>query len=255
MLLSGGNAAGGRRVCDMTLVSHDHRFIFLKTRKTAGSSIEGYLMPWCLPPGVTLPQTEFRVSRHGAVGAITGPKKRLRAETPWWRPIWYHHMPAAEVRRRIGRRKFDSYVKISSVRNPFDRMVSSFHFRMSERGETFDGFDAMRQRFRRFVLDRNWENDLDIVTLDGRFIVEQMIRFENLVDDLATVCAKLGLPFDRERLPHEKNMSASRKSYPVADYYDSETIARVRERLAWVFDNFDYPDHPAAAVSQMNREG
>ena len=38
----------------MTLVSHDQRFIFLKTRKTAGSSIESYLMPWCLPPGVTI---------------------------------------------------------------------------------------------------------------------------------------------------------------------------------------------------------
>lgn len=228
----------------MTLVSHDQRFIFLKTRKTAGSSIESYLMPWCLPPGVTIPDTQFRVSEHGIVGAITGPKKRLLQETPPGQPIWYHHMPAAEIRDLIGADQFESYMKISSVRNPFDRMVSSFHFRMSVRGETFETFDQIRARFHSFVLDRDWENDLDIVTLDGNFVVDRMIRFEHLLADLSDLCAALGIPFEPARLPHEKNMASTRKTYPVADYYDPDTISHVRSRLAWVFDRFDYPSSP-----------
>ncbi len=52
------------------LVSHDYKFIFLKTRKTAGSSIELLLRPCCAAPGVKVPETEFLSSRHGIIGAI-----------------------------------------------------------------------------------------------------------------------------------------------------------------------------------------
>lgn len=233
----------------MTLVSHDRRFVFLKTRKTAGTSIEIYLKPWCLPPGADVPQTDFHVSRHGIVGAITGPKARLRRETPWWRPVWYHHMPAAEVRKRIGARRFDGYLKVTSVRNPFARMVSSFHFRMSERGEELEDFDATRARFRRFVLERDWDNDAKVVTIDGRFAPQVVIRFEALASDLASVCRRLGIPFEPERLPHEKNVSAGRQRRPVGDYYDADTAAHVRARLAWVFERFAYPEDPGGADS------
>jgi hypothetical protein len=164
-------------------------------------------------------------------------------------------MPASDVRRLVGRRRFDAYTKLSSVRNPFDRMVSSFHFRMSERGESFDDFAQIRARFRRFVLERDWDADADIVSIDGRLIVDRFIRFEHLDEDLRAACEGLGLPFDPALLGHEKNMASSRKRYPVADYYDPETIANVRHRLSWVFENFDYPQNPGEPVTHGREAG
>ena len=33
------------------LVSHRYKFIYTKTRKTAGSSVESYFEPFCMPDG------------------------------------------------------------------------------------------------------------------------------------------------------------------------------------------------------------
>ena len=33
------------------LVSHRYKFIYTKTRKTAGSSVESYFEPFCMPHG------------------------------------------------------------------------------------------------------------------------------------------------------------------------------------------------------------
>ena len=53
----------------MTLVSHKHQFVFLKTRKTAGTSIEMLLEPFCAPPGhVPVERTEGMVTPHGVIG-------------------------------------------------------------------------------------------------------------------------------------------------------------------------------------------
>ena len=37
----------------------------------------------------------------------------------------------------------------------------------------------------------------------------------------------------------------SHHSFSFADYFDPASIDAVRRSAAWVFDRFDYPDHPA----------
>lgn len=230
------------------LVSHDHKFIFLKTRKTAGSSIELLLQPYCAAPGVKVPETEFLSSRHGIIGAITGPKERLRRETPWFRPIYYHHMPAREIADRIGRKKFAAYHKISSVRNPFDRMVSYFHFHFARRGIALSDLDfaTVRKRFREFVQADHWNDDSEVVMLDGRYVIDTAIRQEKLLDDLSSLGARLGLAIDSPSLPHSKDLRALRAGRATGDYFDPDLTDIVRQRMRWVFDNFDYPETPMA---------
>lgn len=228
----------------MVVVSHQHQFIFLKTRKTAGSSIETSLQPFCAPPGIDVPHDYFTISDVGIIGAMKGPKKRLRRETPAHLPIWYHHMPAAEVALHLGQAKFDAYQKISAVRNPFDRMVSYFHFHKRNEHDGTEDFSVLRRQFHEFVKTKGWNDDVEVVTLDQSYVVDHMIRFEHLHNDLEKVFRALGLPFDPAGLAHEKSMSKTRKQYAIADYFDAECIDITRRRMKWVFDRFDYPDSP-----------
>lgn len=79
------------------LVSHTHRFIYTKTVKTAGTSVEAYFEPLCMPPGtwdLSGPREET-VTETGIVG-YRGPTR------PGTAPVWYNHMPAAEIRTRLG---------------------------------------------------------------------------------------------------------------------------------------------------------
>jgi len=60
------------------------------------------------------------VSAHGIIG-YRGPQRS--ATTLYW-----NHMPAELIRRRIGKNLWDNYYKFSVIRNPYDKVLSGFYF-------------------------------------------------------------------------------------------------------------------------------
>ena len=102
------------------LISHSHRFIFVKTVKTAGTSVEAFLEPFCCPPGHRVEHwTPTLISDYGVVGQ-RWPENNLDSLG------YYNHMPAVEIRERCP--QFDEYTRLTVVRDPYDRAISYFHF-------------------------------------------------------------------------------------------------------------------------------
>jgi len=121
------------------IVSHRHRFIFLKTRKTAGTSVEIALARICGDDDVLTPigdadakvrfefagrdaqniHVPWRRAVLGVVGARSIPQRR---------PVFYNHMPAAAARALLGKEIWNSYFKFTIERNPFDRLISFYYF-------------------------------------------------------------------------------------------------------------------------------
>lgn len=110
------------------LISHRNKFIFTKTAKTAGTSIELYFEPYCMPEGSWSP-SHARDEYIGDTGIIgyrgTNPKGRT----------WFNHMSARRIRQLVGDDVWNSYYKFSIIRNPFDRLVSAFHHNERRRSE------------------------------------------------------------------------------------------------------------------------
>lgn len=229
----------------MVLVSHDRGFVFLKTRKTAGTSIEMLLEPFCAPKGhVVTEATPCLRSRTGIVGRRILPAPERKYFRRFFRD-WRNHMAAIHVAQWLGPRRWNSYVKVSSVREPFDRMVSAFHWEKP----TLDPERSVQEQFREYLRGK-WPNDDVIVSIDGKIVVDHFIRFESIREDLAELCTRIGLEIDLSNLPHAKDHKARRMAKPIDAYYDDETIQIVRHRMAWVFDNFDYPEAPTPSISE-----
>jgi len=235
----------------MVMVSHSAGFVFLKTRKTAGTSVEMVLEPLCRPAGETVTEaTPTRSSRTGIVGRRLMGRSRLQR---WGlQTDWYNHMPAAEVRAALGRARWDRYVKITSIRNPFDLAVSRFHWDMFRRGEAEAAdFAETRQAFIAMMRHQTIDCDHAVTHIDGVFVANLVIRFERLAQDLEATLRQVAPGIPIPTLPQTKDMSGRRKR-PFADYYDEPTIEAVRKSAAWVFERFDYAHRPEDAAPTLS---
>lgn len=219
------------------IVSHKHKFIFLKTKKTAGTSIELALSKVCGPDDIITPLTKIDEARR--TGGRAAQNWRLHS---WWqspRPLWkrrwlkftaedygfYNHMPAVEAKALLNDdRVWNSYFKFAFERNPWDRQVSFYHhrYRRETNPPPFTNFIHKDKRAR--------INNYEIYSIDGAVAVDFVGRFENLAADLKHALAQVDVSFDEE-LPRAKT-TFRRGSTPYRDYYDEDTSAIVGDWYA-----------------------
>lgn len=225
------------------LVSHRKQFIYTKTRKTAGTSVEVYFEKYCLPEGAWT-FSHGRAETISPAGIIGYRGSVRRGEKTWW-----NHMPAKDIRRLLGEDVWQRYFKFCVVRSPFDKLVSAFHFFHRMRPpETVKGGDKAHQKdvlvdqFRIWLRDLDPAFDRDTYLIDGRLALDQVIRYEHLKDDIRAVCERLDLPFDPRDIPVLKAGIRDR-SIPVCDYFDEKSLALVETRYRYELSCFGY-DRP-----------
>jgi len=186
------------------MISHRHRFIFVHINKTGGTSIEKVFKP--------------------------------KADQ---RDVRLKHAPVGEYKQRFPD-QFDSYFKFSFVRNPWDWLVSRYHWsRYRQRLITFE-FPEFLVRVERGDLPEPWMTEavapqIDRITIDGTIAVDFVGRFERLDDDFDHVCSVLRL----EARPPLSHVFKSDHAF-YADYYDDETKATVERLYAADIEAFGY---------------
>lgn len=231
----------------MALVSHQYGFIYLKTEKTGGTSVEMALQTLCTPPGTEVSQYgPALVSDVGILGA-RGDKFTSADETGW-----RSHMPAKDVSRKLGRDVWARYLKVASLRNPFDKAVSWYWFMASKHGLAQD--DPV-ENFRAFLRGKEAEGyfqsrrDIDwrVTHLGKRAVIDQYIRLERLQDDFAALFARLGIAGVTLEVPKVKAKSRKKDPLDVPEYFDTETAEIVRRNWGWIFDAGGYSRDPADA--------
>ncbi len=214
------------------ILSHKYRFIFLKTRKTAGTSIEISLSRYCGRRDVLTPlwcEDEALRRDLGLRPQNYGPSLREYSLRDLLRLLlkgrpkaglrFYNHMTAREIRQLVGERTWGSYFKFCFERDPWDKVLSQFHFDNQGRPD-----------FDHFVRHADLWSDFESYTIDGKLAVDFLGRYENLVADLQAVCRQLGIPFDAW-LPRAKGHYRQDRR-PVEEVYTRSQAAIVSERFA-----------------------
>jgi len=156
------------------IISHKYRFIFVKTLKTAGTSIEVFLSQHCGPDDVLtpiLPHVEPHLPRN--------------------HDGFFNHMPAAQIRAKVESAVWRSYFKFCVERNPWDKTLSYYHMQKTREGSRLSLADYLARND--FPLNHpKYSEPGD----PGRVIVDRVLRYERLAEGLREVFGRLGIPFD-----------------------------------------------------------
>lgn len=221
------------------IISHEHQFIFIKTKKTAGTAIEAALSELCGPLDVITPyRAESEEDRKGPPPQNFRIDHPAKPKRPLWRRLlmrperyyhpsvgYYEHMPSDLVRAYTGDDVWKRYFKFAFERNPWDRQISWYFYKTKTKGErpSFESF--MTSKRRAFV------NNHDLYLEDGRLAVDFLGRYESLEADLAKALRAIGV--DRTLAVPQSNVTpnkAERKDY--RSYYTPKTEALVAEWYA-----------------------
>lgn len=218
------------------IISHEHKFIFLKTKKTAGTAIEAALSELCGPEDVITPyRRESERDRRGRAPQNYRIEHPLKPKRPLWRKLllrperyyhpsvgFYEHMPAERVRAYVGEDVWRSYFKFAFDRNPWDRQVSWYLYKTKSKRRRPSLELFMSSRRRAYV------NNYEIYTLDGAPAIDFLGRYENLEEDLQkalqTIGAGRGIKVPRTNVTPNKDTERDYRSY-----YSAGTKAQVAE--------------------------
>ena len=221
------------------IVSHRHGFIFLKTKKTAGTSLEILLAGICGPLDIITPialddelirlETGNRGPQNWGSFKAKLDEESIRSSEDRgltspdfdFRPMFSNHEPAARIRAKVGDTIWGSYWKFTLDRNPWDMAVSQFHYSRRYVDEAdVPGF--------RSWLPRKFRGNHHIyLDEDGALSVDRLYCYENIdlmLSDIATVTGA-DLP---ESLPYRAK-GGIRPSRDYRDYYDDSSQAFVAE--------------------------
>ncbi|WP_372972234.1 hypothetical protein [Marinobacter sp.] len=181
------------------IISHKYKFIFIKTVKTAGTSIEVFLSKICDENDVVTPvEPEEKGHMPRNYKGVWNPMREITSQDHrgYKRTIkeflsqrrFYNHIPARVLRHRVPHEIWNGYYKFCVERNPWDKSISHFNMVRKRKDEAMTFSDYLSNE----KLCHNWPLYTD---LDDKILVDRIVPFESLNEGLGEVFEKLSVPY------------------------------------------------------------
>ena len=184
----------------MTVLLHDRKTIFFRPMKTGGTTIRKALM-------------ELDENNVNLKGRVTAPHTMLHH--PWW-----------IIKTYVGEETWNEYRKVSSVRNPWNMLVSLYFYDIQERTLTPD------ISFSSFVYSNSWfrVTASNMIFDEDKCIADDVIKLETINEDMKRV-------FNIDNSYHENNQNLNLN---YRDMYDLDMVNHVRDMCYKEIEKFGY---------------
>ncbi len=210
----------------MAIVSFAHRFVFVKTRKTAGTSIQDTLLPLCAPGDILTQVWTNRVDGKPCVieefASLDEIRRHFQVPSHGWFSFGFTRNPYALTLSR-----YFYQIKMKRISGPpspehFNAWVRTVYF-VGEPG--FPHGRYVKDRSRWLLFDRNF-----------RPIVDFIGRMETIDADFAQVCTRIGLP----PLPLTRSNQSNTSQIHYRDWMDNTTRLLVSKAFDFEIAAFSY---------------
>lgn len=198
------------------IICHDYKFIFLKTRKTAGTSVEIALSNYCKEGDVLAPLVKKDEKARRATAGIGKqnyvPPIRNYGLCGWLKLLrtkhriqYSNHTTAEDVFSTLDSSIWKNYFKFCFERNPWDKAVSWYYWKTNGNPNppSIDDFLAQEEPAKL--------SNYGIYSLSGEVAVDYVARYENLSSEWEFIAKRLNLP-EHLQLPRAKGKSRPAKA-------------------------------------------
>ena len=234
------------------IASFLHNFIFVKTRKTAGTSAEIVLSTWCGERDIITPlsgEDELIRAAYGGLPRNFGVSPELEAayialirkgsvadvqalrnsfKDVLRQNFFYNHMPATRVRSALPE-LWERAFKFTIERHPYEKVISRAYWIAYAHNDRRPIGDIVED----VISSRNL-SDKPIYCDGDKVIVDKVIRFDDLWQEVASLAKTLQkrvpdpLPRAKGGLRHDKR--------PAIEQLTSDQKRRIAERCAVEFE-------------------
>lgn len=185
------------------ILSHKHKFIFIKARKTGSSAVEVNLAKHCGKDDIVTP-----LVLHPAMDEDKVEYSPRNCEDI------HNHMPVNEIMERFPD-EWRDYLKITIIRNPYDYIISLYWWCC-----------LGAKPFKDWFWNIQFDNNMFWVGAD------YVMKYENLEDDYKKLCKKLDIPYDK--LPKLKNRATVHRNLE----FDKNMKQRVEAEFEQIIKKF-----------------
>lgn len=215
------------------LISHTYKLIFIKTKKTAGSSVESLLV-----------DNFFDEEIDMCTGSIIDgtPRVNMPPKSPA-EPDG--HKPWHLVKNYVTKDQWNEYTKFTIERNPWDKLVSDFFWQKNLHDDKIEWDDDDVYNFEWYV--DNFCNKLVVAPSDWNLyadksgpVVDNVIQYGNLKQELAELLTSNGVPITEDIIESTRKKSGLRKVHYTEMYQNEEYIDKVAKMFSKEIEYFGY---------------
>lgn len=214
------------------LISHSNKFIFVKTKKTAGSTVENVLV-----------NNFFDMSQDVCTGSKIDdtPRVNIGPKLPN-QPDG--HRPWHMIRDLVGDQVWNDYTTFTVERNPWEKVVSEFYWK-TEREPQLKQYSDDQSNFEYFV-DKvlgSWyaaPQDWELYGMGDQLMVDHVIQYNQLAEQFTSLMNHLGVNITQEMVTGTKMKSGYRKKHYTELFTDQRHIDKVATMFHQEISFFNY---------------
>ena len=234
------------------IISHSKRFVYVKPGKTAGTSIELALSPFCSSGDIVtvLRPTDERMRPKSDAEIISPLFRNVKNDLT----ISINNHSSYENALRVFGEQIVDYEVMCTERNPWEKAISSFYWKGKGKKDMSDA-----RRFNRFVGGNRSPDNFWFYTLYNDPVVDFVIRQECIMEDYSLFLTHFGDDIEKFPLVRAAKAGNRPKEATLERMYSVEKTreyigTQFADQLAFIPYNFGEKGAPDYNLSEKRKK-